>query len=55
MCISGNLAIPFSPSDLPAGPVYEFNVWHVMECDDPMEPVRMETLRLGNAVQAQAS
>lgn len=42
MCISGNLAIPFSPSDMHVGEVYEFNIWHVMECDDPMEPVRME-------------
>ncbi len=42
MCISGNLAIPFSPSDIPAGGVYEFNIWHTMECDDPMEPVRLE-------------
>ena len=45
MCISGNLAIPFSPSDMHVGPVYEFNVWHVMECD-PMEPVRMEWLEV---------
>ncbi len=44
MCISGNLAIPFSPSDISAGRVYEFNVWHIMDCDDPMEPVRMEML-----------
>lgn len=42
MCISGNLAIPFSPSDMHVGAVYEFNIWHVMECDDPMECVRME-------------
>jgi hypothetical protein len=42
MCISGNLAIPFSPSDMHIGPVYEFNIWHVMECDDPMEPVRLQ-------------
>ena len=42
MCISGNLAIPFSPSDLPAGSVYEFNIWHTMVCEDPMEPVRLE-------------
>ena len=42
MCISGNLAIPFSPSDIPAGGVYEFNIWHTMECDDPMAPVRLE-------------
>lgn len=44
MCISGNLAIPFSPSDLSAGEVYEFNIWHIMECNDPMEPVRMELI-----------
>ncbi len=44
MCISGNLAIPFSPSDLSAGNVYEFHIWHVMECDHPMEPVTMEML-----------
>ena len=42
MCISGNLAIPFSPSDLSVGSVYEFNIWHTMECEDPMEPVRLE-------------
>ena len=24
------------------GPVYEFSVWHVMECDHPLEAVRME-------------
>lgn len=49
MCISGNLAIPFSPSDLPAGRVYEFSIWHIMECDDPMEPVRMEILDFNGA------
>jgi hypothetical protein len=42
MCISGNMAIPFSPSDMPVGQVYEFSVWHVMECDHPLEAVRME-------------
>ena len=44
MCISGNLAIPFSPSDLSVGNVYEFNIWHIMECETPMEPVKMEIL-----------
>ena len=37
-CISGNMAIPFSPSDLPIGETYEFNLWHIMEIDDPLEP-----------------
>ena len=33
---------PFSPSDMTVGPVYEFSVWHVMECDHPLEAVHME-------------
>ncbi|MEM7250205.1 MAG: acyclic terpene utilization AtuA family protein [Pseudomonadota bacterium] len=41
-CISGNLAIPFSPSDIPMGPTYEFNIWHIMEIDDPLEPFPIE-------------
>ena len=41
-CISGNLAIPFSPSDIPVGPTYEFNMWHIMEIDDPLEPFPMD-------------
>ena len=41
-CISGNLAIPFSPSDLDAGEAYSFNVWHRMEIDDPLEPFTIE-------------
>ncbi|MCB1512023.1 MAG: acyclic terpene utilization AtuA family protein [Hyphomicrobiaceae bacterium] len=41
-CISGNLAIPFSPSDIAAGPTYEFNIWHVMEIDDPLAPFPIE-------------
>ena len=32
---AGNLAFAFSPADLPAGPVYEFNIYHLMEIDDP--------------------
>ena len=32
---AGNLAFPFSPSDLEAGPVYDFNIYHLMEVDDP--------------------
>lgn len=28
---AGNLAFPFSPSDVAAGPVYEFSVYHLME------------------------
>jgi len=41
-CISGNLAIPFSPSDIPVGPTYEFNMWHIMEINDPLEPFSID-------------
>jgi len=41
---AGNLAFPFSPSDIYAGPVYEFNIWHALELDDPIEPFRMKII-----------
>ncbi len=41
-CISGNLAIPFSPSDMPVGMTYGFNIWHTMELDDPLAPFPIE-------------
>ncbi len=37
---AGNIAFPFSPSDLPAGPVFEFNIWHALELEDPVEPFK---------------
>ncbi len=30
---AGNLAFPFSPSDLPGGPVYEFSLYHLIDLD----------------------
>ena len=45
-CISGNLAIPFSPSDMPVGQTYEFNIWHRMEIDDPLEPFPIEIVEV---------
>ena len=45
-CISGNLAIPFSPSDMPVGMTYQFNIWHRMEIDDPLEPFPIEYVSL---------
>lgn len=35
---AGNLAFPFSPSDCKMGEVFEFNVYHLMEIDDPCTP-----------------
>jgi hypothetical protein len=32
---AGNLAFPFSPSDVTMGPVYEFSIYHLMELADP--------------------
>lgn len=37
LCISGNIAFPYSPSDIETGPVYRFNVWHLIEPDNPYE------------------
>lgn len=43
---SGNLAFPYSPSDLDIGPVYEFSAYHLMKVDSPTElfPVTLEDL-----------
>lgn len=32
---AGNLAFPFSPSDIKVGAVYTFSVYHLLECADP--------------------
>lgn len=39
---AGNLAFPFSPSDLSGGPVYEFSLYHLMEIESSakMFPVK---------------
>jgi hypothetical protein len=41
---SGNLAFPYSPSDIDAGPAFEFSVYHLMQADSPTElfPVHAE-------------
>ncbi|MCW2241404.1 DUF1446 domain-containing protein [Azospirillum canadense] len=43
---SGNLAFPYSPSDLDLGPVYEFSAYHLMKADSPTElfPIQYEDL-----------
>jgi hypothetical protein len=44
LCKSGNMAFPFSPSDIPVGPTYKFSVFHVVRTDDPyaMFPIEYE-------------
>ncbi len=41
---AGNLAFPFSPLNIPAGPVYEFNIYHLVEEDDPFRLFPMEII-----------
>ena len=43
---AGNLAFPFSPSDVAAGEVFEFSVYHLMDTSDPLAlfPIHMETV-----------
>ena len=40
--IAGNLAFPFSPSDIAVGPVYEFTIHHLVKVDDPCAPFAMD-------------
>lgn len=46
LCTSGNLAHPFSPDVMSAGPVYEFNVYHLMPVEDPcaLFPIELQDL-----------
>jgi hypothetical protein len=45
---AGNLAFPFSPSDIRAGEVYEFSVYHLMDLDDPADfPLEVVELKGG--------
>ncbi|MBP0496176.1 acyclic terpene utilization AtuA family protein [Roseomonas sp. SG15] len=44
LCREGNMAFPFSPSDVEVGAVYRFSVYHVLALDDPCEifPIEYE-------------
>lgn len=46
MCKEGNMAFPFSPSDIERGALYEFSLRHVVEPDDPyqMFPIEYESV-----------
>lgn len=44
--IAGNLAFPFSPSDLSAGEAFEFTVHHLVELDDPLELFPVEIIEV---------
>jgi hypothetical protein len=42
LCKEGNMAIPFSPSDISAGEVFRFTMSHVVLPDDPYEMFQIE-------------
>jgi len=43
MATAGNLALPFTPLEIPLGEVCQFNVYHLMEVDCPtaLFPIRL--------------
>ncbi|MGP3702443.1 MAG: hypothetical protein ACKD6N_01560 [Candidatus Bathyarchaeota archaeon] len=45
---AGNLAFPFSPSDIPVGPVYIFSVWHKIKLENPCEPFKIRIVEFPN-------
>lgn len=48
LCKEGNMAIPFSPSDIELGAAYEFNVYHIVEADDPYHLFPIEYQMIGD-------
>lgn len=44
---SANVSLPFQRLDLPLGPAYVFNIWHLLPLDDPCEPFPYEVVELG--------
>lgn len=46
LCTAGNIAYPFSPNGISVGPVYRFNMWHVVEPDSPLEMFPVDLLEV---------
>lgn len=44
---AGNLAFPFSPSDIACGPVYNFGIYHLVEVDDLCETTKITVRKVG--------
>ena len=42
MCKEGNMAFPFSPSDIERGAIYQFSMQHVVHIEDPLEMFPIE-------------
>lgn len=45
---AGNLAFPFSPQDIPVGPVHRFSIYHLMEIEDPLELFPVKLVEVGD-------
>lgn len=46
MTTAGNIAFPFAPSDVSAGPVYKFVVYHLIEEKDPIRLFPIELIEI---------
>jgi len=44
---AGNLAFPYSPSDIAFGPVYTFGIYHLVEVDDLCETAQISYVKVG--------
>jgi hypothetical protein len=44
---AGNLAFPYSPSDIVCGPVYTFGIYHLAEVDDLCETSEINYVKVG--------
>lgn len=46
LCKEGNMAFPFSPSDIELGPLYSFSVFHTLALEDPCSifPIEYESV-----------
>jgi len=44
---AGNLAFPFSPQDIPMGPVHRFNIYHLMDVEDPLSFFPIQIIEVG--------
>ena len=46
LCKEGNMAFPFSPSDIETAPAYRFSVFHTVAIDDPCArfPIEYESI-----------
>ncbi|MCL1893289.1 MAG: DUF1446 domain-containing protein [Holophagaceae bacterium] len=47
---AGNLAFPFSPSDIRMGQCFQFTLYHLMDAPDPSAPFNREIVTIGGAI-----